>query len=301
MSLTVANMYSVRFGTKLHLPELVQDNIARLRITAAAYKPVRHAPRHHAKHQPKYDTSDNWRMKSLEGFVSKIKNKDDPDYNRIFEILNKVSVSNMEALSKEASAVLAKRDPEFRLRATTLLFDKAIRESLYANIMADVAAKLNTVNPDIQDDLRLQAQMFPKLYDINTTLTYPTAADSDFDNKVILWMKQKETRRGYARFLTQLYIRDMLTDEIMIQAVDQVVSELRAMAQMPKTEQTDENTTQFVDFLFESSKILPVKSKAVRERIASSLKEVLAIPRTDVPSLGMRSRFRLEDALKNVQ
>ena len=304
MSLTVAQLYSVRFSPKLHLPDVVQDNSAKLRITEATYKPVRHPSRFHGKshkYEPPSISSDNWRIRSLAGYVSKIKNKDDPDYSKVLEILNKVSTSTLDTLSGEAIEIVKSRDQEFRLRVSALLFDKAINESMFANVMADFAVKLNASAPELRDDLILQASMFPKLYDINTTLTYPSTTESDYTEKVILWMKQKDKRRGYAKFLTQLYIRNMITDEIMKTAVEQVIAELTIMAHMPRTEQTDENTTQFVDFIFESSKLLPVRPCAVRELIKVTLKDILAIPRPEVPSLGMRSRFRLEDALKCVQ
>ena len=299
MSLTVSQVYSVRFGVKLPLPGLVQDNIAKLRITAAAYKPVRHPPKHHKNHN-KYE-SENWRIRSIAGYVSRIKDNDDPDYHSIFAMLNKLSASNLLQLSKEATEIISKRDQEFRLRISTLLFNKAISESMFASLMADFAVKVNESNSELREDLILQASMFPKLYDINTTLTYPSSSEVDYDDKVILWMKQKDKRRGYAKFLTQLFIRDLITEELMVSSVENVISELKSIAKQPRTEQTDENTTQFVDFLFESAKLLPVKAVAIRNLMKTSLTEFLAIPRPDVPSLGMRSRFRLEDALKCVQ
>lgn len=308
MSLTIAQVYSVRFGNKLPLPGIVQDNIARLRITAAAYKPVRHPPKHHHhskhhhhKYEPPSISSENWRIKSLAGYVSRIKDNDDPDYHNVFSILNKVSASTLNSLTEEAKQIIAKRDQEFRLRVSTLLFNKAISESMFANVMADFAKILNDANNEIREDLILQASMFPKLYDINTTLTYPSTTDPDYTDKVVLWMKQKDKRRGYAKFLTQLFIRDLITEELMISSIENVISELKIISKQPRTEQTDENTTQFVDFLFESSKLLPVTSTALRNIVKTSLTELLAIPRSDVPSLGMRSRFRLEDALKCVQ
>lgn len=300
MSLTVAQVYSARFGVKLPLPGIVQDNIAKLRITAASYKPVRHFQKQHHK-QKHESTPENWRIKSIAGYVSRIKDNDDPDYHNVFGILNKLSASNLAQLSNEAIDIINKRDQEFRLRVSTLLFNKAITESMFASVMADFAVNLNVANPEIREDLILHATMFPKLYDINTTLTYPSSSEEDYANKVVLWMKQKDKRRGYAKFLTQLYVRDMVTDESMLSAVDQVIVEMKSISKMPRTEQTDENTTQFVDFLFESSKLLPAKSTAVRDLIKTSLSELLMLPRTDLPSLGMRSRFRLEDTLKCVQ
>ena len=308
MSLTVAQVYSVRFGTKLPLPGMVQDSIAKLRITAPLYRPVR-PPKHHSHsskhhHNHKHETpafSENWRVKSLVGYVSRIKDNSDPDYNTVFGILNKVSPSNFDILSKEAMDVILRRDQEFRLRVSTLLFNKAISESMFASVMADFAVKLYVANPEVREDLVLQASMFPKLYDINTTLTCPLTTDTDYQNKLVLWAKQKDKRRGYAKFLTQLFIRDLITEELMISSIENVMTELKSIAKQPRTDQTDQNTAQFVDFLFETANLLSSRDCTVRTILKSSISEVLAIPRDEIPSFSKRSQFRMEDALKCVQ
>lgn len=300
MNLSVAQIYSVRFGTKLPLPRVVQDNIAKLRITAAVYKPTRpHHKPHHKSHAK--NSLENWRLKSIVSFVSRIRDNEDPDYHEVFTNLNKVSASNLDKCSTDINDIIAKRDQEFRLRVSALLFNKAISESMFANVMADCAVKLNAVHRDIKDDLILQANMFPTLYDINTTLTFPSASDPDYEDKVVQWMKQKDKRRGYAKFLTQLYVRDLITEAIMVNSLDQVISEMKVISKQPKSETTEENITQFVDFLYESSKLLVTKTGPVKDLIKTSLTEILATPKADLPSLGMRSRFRLEDALKCVQ
>jgi hypothetical protein len=80
-----------------------------------------------------------------------------------------------------------------------------------------------------------------------------------------------------------------------------VIDELKDTAKQSRTEQTEENVTQFVDFLFESSKVLPATAKALREIVRIGLASVLEIPRPELPSLCMRSRFRIEDTIKCVQ
>lgn len=301
MSLSVAQVYSVRFGTKLPLPKIVQDNIAKLRITPVTYKPFRPPPRHH--HRPKLDpaAAENWRLKVLSNYVSRLKDQGDPDYFEIFAILNKLTSANLGELSGKALEYLDKRDEEFRLRVTTLVFDKAVRESMFAPVLADFAVKLNSKHPDVAEDLSTHAKMFTKLYDINDTLTYPSTEEPDYTDKVIRWMKQKENRRGYAKFLTQLFVRGLISEDIMIQSIQDVLNELNTTSKQARTQQTDENTTQYVDFLYESSKILPTSATKLKTIIKTSLASVLAIPRPEVPSLCMRSRFRLEDALKCVQ
>jgi hypothetical protein len=304
MSVTVAQVYSVRFGTKLPLPKLVQDNIAKLRIVAAAYKPVRYPPKHHhPKNNHKHDStaSENWRIRSIAGYVSRVKDDGDPNYGEIFAMLNKVAPSNLNTMVSEASEIIKTRDEEFRLRISTLIFNKAITDNAFVNVMADFAKGLHTTHPEIREDLILQANMFPTLYDVNTTLVHPSTSDPDYLDKSVLWAKQKAKRRGYAKFLTYLFVHDLVTEDMMVSSIENVLTELQMFAKLPKTDHTDENTGQYVDFIFESSKILPKTALELRNVIRQTLTELLAIPRPDVPSLGMRSRFRLDDALKCVQ
>jgi hypothetical protein len=306
MSLTISQVYSVRFGARLPLPKSVQDNIARLRITPVAYKPFRPPPKHGSfrpkhEHHVKPTLRDNWREKSLSNYVSILKDKGDPDYFEVFSILNKICASNLNELSKHIIEILHKRDQEFRLRVTTLLFDKAISEHLFAGVLADCAFQLNNEFSEVSEDFAIQAKMFTKLYDINTTLIYPDSSDSEFADKVVHWMKQKEKRRGYAKFLTQLFVRNLIAEDIIVTSIEDVINEMIVTAKQIKSEQTEENTTQYVDFLFESSKILPSSAVGLKNTIKKSLEEFLVIPRLELPNLCMRSRFRLEDTLKCVQ
>ena len=306
MSLTIAQVYSVRFGAKLPLPKSVQDNIARLRITPVAYKPFRPPPKH-GTFRPRHEQHvrpavvENWREKSLSTYVSILKDKGDPDYLEVFSTLNKICGSNLNELSNQIIEILRKRDQEFRLRVTTLLFDKAISEHLFAGVLADCAVKLNNEFSEVSEDFTIQAKMFTKLYDINTTLTYPISTEPGFADKVVQWMKQKDKRRGYAKFLTQLFVRNLITEDVIVASIQDVITEMAVTAKQVKDQQTEENTTQYVDFLFESSKVLPSSAVQLRNTIKAALVEFLAIPRPELPNLCMRSRFRLEDTLKCVQ
>jgi FPC/CPF motif-containing protein YcgG len=155
--------------------------------------------------------------------------------------------------------------------------------------------------PDIREDLLIQTKMFPKLYNMTETLTYPSSEESGFADKVVEWMKLKDKRRGYAKFVTQLFVRELVEENTVGECMTHVSSDLTGMAKQPKTEQSEENTTQYVDFLFETSKILPTSAKDMRRLMNTFIQSVLDIPKSELPSLNMRSRFKLEDALKCVQ
>lgn len=298
MALSVSAIYSVRDLAKLPLPKVVQDNIAKLRITPMVFKPF-HKPAPRPFHPKKSQANDNWRERMLVDIVRRVKEREDPEYSDIFGIFNKITASSVEKLTKDAIERIQKRDETFRLRIATLLFDKAITNHGFASVMAESCRIMVAEIPDMKDDIQTQVSMFPKLYNMTETLTFPTSADADFDNKVIEWTKQKEKRRGYAKFLMELCLRDLVSDDCVKSGLRDVLSELNDVAKQPRTAQTEENVNQYAVFLYESAKLS--KSVSIRSFLADSLKSVLAIDKTSLPSLNMRSRFKLEDAFKLVQ
>jgi hypothetical protein len=299
MSLTAEQVYGVRFGPKLALPKIVQDNIASLRITPVPFKaPYRAPQRGYAK---KPAQPDNWRENALVESVRRVKERDDPEYDDVFSSLNKISTRTLDKLSEKIVANIKKRDEIFRLRVTTLLFDMAISQSGYAMLMADCAKKLAAEIPEICEDLVVQTEMFPKLYNMTETLIYPSSEQTGYADKVIEWMKLKDKRRGYAKFMTQLFVRELVAEKMVGECMTHVSADLAAMAKQEKSEHTEENTTQYVDFLFETAKILPASAKELRVLMHGFIDSVLQIPRAELPSLNMRSRFKLEDAIKCVQ
>lgn len=298
MALSIADVYAVRFCSKLPLPKIVQDNIGKLRITPAPYKPVKLFTNKGA-YRSRFNRPDNenWRQNALMDIVRRVKEREDPEYSEIFSIFNKIAPGNVEKLSESAVGYIQKRDDTFRLRVTALLFDKAITQPSFSTVMAECARLLSIAIPEIGDDLQVQVSMFPKLYDMNDTLTFPDSSDADFDNKVIAWMKQKEKRRGYAKFMMELHNKELIKEEIVKQGLDQVIAELNETIRQPSKEKTVENASQYVDFLFELSKTI---RGSLKDNLKTSIQTVLAIPRPDVPSLNMRCRFKLEDAIKEL-
>lgn len=288
-----AMLYSLRFIQKIDLPEIIKQNIAKLRLVPASYRPARYVK--------KVVEQSNWREKVLVEYVRRIRETEDPDYDQMFAIFNKVAKANLDPLSQEAVGILKKRDQEFRLRVSTLLFDKAIKGSFYAGIMSELAVKLNSAIPEISEDLCAQASMFGTLYDMSGTLVFPRADEEGFEDKIVAWSKQKDVRRGYSRFLTHLYTVQLIPSKILHESMQKVLGDLDDTVVQAKTELSEENVTQYADFLFEIAKLLPKTAVELRGLIQTRVDAVLKRPRSELPSLNMRSRFKLEDTYKCVQ
>lgn len=300
MALTVAQIYEFRGCAKLSLPRIIQENIAKLRISPATYRPVKPLHSKQFRPRPVIQPMENWREKKLVEYVRKIKENDDPDYGHVLGIFNKITGSSLVKLTDDIIQFIEKRDESFRLRVSALLFDKAIVQHAFSSVMADCAKILVNKLPDIKDDLLSQIEMFPTLYNLDTTLVFPHSSEPDFDNKVIELFKQKEKRRGYAKFVTQLYVREIVPEIIIQASLTNVVDDLLELAKQERASQIEENVTQFVDFLYETAKALPSASN-LRGILKSSIQSILDMSRPSLPNLCMRARFRLEDTVKCVQ
>ena len=297
--ITNALIYAGRFAPKAPLAAEILANIAKLRLVPAAYRPARPARVKYVS--KKREDAENWRTRVISYYVRRVLETTDPQYDEIFAIFNKISGQTLDTLSAEAITIMKSRDDEFRLRVTTLLFDKAIKGSAYAGVMGDVAMKMAFEIPEVHEDLETHVQMFGTLYDMSETLVFPKVEDPDFEDKVVAWSKQKDVRRGYARFLTHLHSRHLVSGKALQESMQKVFEDLQNTVIETKTDQSEENVTQFADFIYEIAKLLNPTAVELRGLILSELTSLLARPRLELPSLNMRSRFKLEDAMKCVK
>lgn len=120
------------------------------------------AKKNYRKHTPP-PLPDNWREKALKDTHRKVREKDDADYEAIITSVNKLSKSNLEEHAKNTMTILSTRDEMFRLRVSTLLFDRGIQQCFFAPIIADFIARLAVPCPQIKEDIQAQVQMFDTL------------------------------------------------------------------------------------------------------------------------------------------
>jgi hypothetical protein len=284
-SLTVASIYAMRPSEKLPLPDSVIEIFSKLRTS---FRPIfRRPPRREA---PVVENA-NWRQNALVETLRKVREKDDADYDEINAAINKLSKPTYSKLCEIIKTKLAARDAMFRLRVTTLLFDRGIRQNFYASMLADLYSDIVKLSEDARQDLTTQVAMFDSLYDMSAVTIVPASSDAGFDDALIAWTKQKETKRGFAVYTSELYSRGLIPETTMAAFVSTIVDDLRESISQKKTPPVEEHVDHLVRFLAAvAPKVKEVKSKVVG---------ILAIPRTETPSLSMKSRFKLEDVCKN--
>lgn len=280
----VQSIYAARSLPRAEIPQSVLDTISRLKLS---FKPVYRKP--YVAPRRKQEDPSNWRETALVDVVRKVREKDDPDYDAVSSAMNKLSKANAAKLTGEILALLGKRDGLFRLRVTTLLFDRSIRQPFFAPILADLYAELVKAVPDAAGDLSLQLQMVDVLYDTGNVTMIPSADDPGYDAAVIAWTKQKELKRGFAVYLAELYSRGLVPQETMTTYVTGILDDLQESVKTPKSKVKEEHVDALVRFVF---------AVAGKVDLRARVRELLALPRTETPNLTMKSRFSLEDALK---
>jgi hypothetical protein len=131
--------------------------------------------------------------------------------------------------------------------------------------------------------------MFDKLYDTENVTIVPAASDPGYNDAIIAWTKQKEIKRGFAVYVSELYSRGLVPEDTMSGFLKTVLDELTASIRSAKTNANEEHVDALVRFL---------AAVAPKMAFKGALGAILLLPRADCPSLSMKSRFKLEDAAK---
>ena len=282
----IHTLYAARALPRPSLSEEVTRLISSLKIS---FKPQFRRGGFAPRGKPTGPAAPDWREAALADVVRKVREKDDADYDEINSAINKLSKTNYTKLMTEVLERLTKRDALFRLRVTTLLFDRGVRQTFFATMMADAYKDIAAAHPEALQDLAIQTSMFDALYDTDNITLVPSSTDSGYDAAIIAWTKQKETKRGFAVYVSELYRRGLVPEETMMGFLKTVMDDLSSSIRAAKSSANEEHVDALVRFLFAVAPTIPLKAL---------LAPVLAIPRGETPSLNMKSRFKLEDTAK---
>ena len=282
----VTAIYASRALPRPSLADEILSLISKLKIS---FKPAFRRGPHHVRRAAGATAEPNWREAALVDAVRKVREKDDADYDEISAAMNKLSKANYTKLMTDVLARLTKRDEAFRLRITTLLFDRGVRQTFFATLMADAYKDIAAAHPEALQDLAIQTAMFDRLYDMENVTIVPSSTDPGYNDAIIAWTKQKETKRGFAVYVSELYSRGLVPEETMTGFLTSVLDELTASIRAPKTPANEEHVDALARFL---------AAVAPKVALKKALGVTLALPRADCPSLSMKSRFKLEDAAK---
>jgi hypothetical protein len=280
----ISTFYTLRSSPRDPLDETIRQIISKLKIS---FKPSFRRPVF--KRAPAEETT-NWRELALLSVHRKVREKDDLDYDEVNAFLNKLTKQTYDKMMVAIMEKLDKRDSMFRLRVTTLLFDRGVTQTFYASLMADAYKDIAGAYPDARQDLMVQVMMFDKLYDSANVTIVPSQTDPSYNEAIIAWYKQKERKRTFAVYVAELFSCGLIPQELMSGFVKTIADDLKESVRQPKTPTAEEHVDALVRFVFAVAAKVP--------EVKDPVKQVLAIPKSETPCLNMKSRFKLDDSLK---
>lgn len=287
----VTTLYSLRLVTS-PLNEATVIAIAKMRRTPVSYKPAYvHGRRQYQRKTTPTGVPENWRAKAILETHRRLKEREDPEYDVVVTSVNKLSKEHFDIMVRDTLEVLAKRDHAFRLRVSTLVFDRGILQNFFAPMIARFIKVLVDNVPEMRDDIMIQIDMFETLYDAGNVTIVPSSSDPKYDDAIIAWTKQKEKKRGFAVMVGELYANGLVPFETIRSIMQGVCTDLETTSRQFKTPAVEEHVDHLVRFLF-------AVAPNVKGHMVDRVTQIMEIPRVAVPSLTMKSRFKLEDALK---
>jgi hypothetical protein len=303
LQLTPQDMYAFRTMTLLSVPKTVMDVIGSMQLAPVSQTYVKKTG-NFKKIGAKADRDPAWRRAAfLQLKVTEFK-KDDPDYEACVSIVNKVAMSTIGDQTAIIRSIVEKRDEMFRIRVVNLLFNQGVSMPFFSKMMANMFELLHSGVPAIKEDLHenCSVEVFEKMFNLDETVVFPSVDDPKFDDLVVAWNKKKELRRGFGLFTTELHLRGLVDEPVILSAINTTLSDLDEMIATPALDKhIAESADQLVTFLFDASKALVGrfgKTHLIHQTISKRAKEIYATPKTATPCLGMRSRFKLDDLSK---
>ena len=297
--LSASIMYSFKNKHLLDLPAAVMASISAMQVSPVAPVFIR-KPNAGARKPIKKtaENDDNWRREFIAELKAKARDKDDPDYEKIIGLINKVVSSTLIEKTKTIAETIANRadDHGFRMRVVNFVFDRGVSMPFYAKLLADMLVLLSNEIAAVHEDLQIYCSLdtFNKMFDQSKTIAFPDSSQPDFEDKVCSWNKQKELKRGFGVFAAELHTRKLIPDSLLHEAAGVVLSDLEENIRKPKNETISESVDQTVTFMVEMSKLFGKETML----LSNKAKEILAIPRPETTCLSMRSRFKLEDCVR---
>jgi len=296
--------YEAMMTETLEIPDGVRAVIAGMEALPVAPVYVRRAPAAGAGRAAAAravvvsaaDAEASWRRSTIHAIRNATREKDDPDYEKIIAIVNKIVDKTLATKTTEVADILGTRDAEFRVRVVNFIFDRGVRTPFYAKLLASLIKGLCAAIPAVEEDIAVFCSIdtFNVMFG-GEIIPYPKSSDKDYDDKVCAWHKHREVRRGFGVFALELFSQGIVSEEMIADSIKTAIEDLEETVcnedAAVKTEMV-ERADQIVNFMTEVVKV--VGNRVVKTQI----EKILTIPKASAKCLGMRSRFRLEDLLK---
>jgi len=306
VAMTPKNLYDyeMTMTEMLDIPDSVRAVIAGMEALPVAPVYVRRAPAAGAgraqaaaaRAVSAADAEASWRRSKIHAIRNAPREKDDADYEKIIAIVNKIVLSTLVAKTADVVAILGTRDADFRIRVVNFIFDRGVRTPFYANVLAGLIKGMSGSVPEVEEDIAVfcSVETFNVMFG-GEIIPYPKCSEEGYSDKVCVWHKHREVRRGFGLIALELFAQGVVSEEMISDSIKTAIDDLEEAVcnddAAVKTEMV-ERADQIVNFMTEVVKVVG------NHIIKTQIEKILTIPKATAKCLGMRSRFRLEDLLK---
>lgn len=205
-------------------------------------------------------------------------------------ILNKISNQTYDKLKDDLAAILEEFPDDVPLVSCVAetMFHLGSMSPIFAPLYARMVADL-----DNQLLMNITIKTYQQYLEKFKTPFKQVNPEEDYDG----FCKQnvvKAQRRGFARFIVELYKIRTLKEEDVLRVTDGLLEMLRADAAMVGTQ---DQVQEYVECLFSICCSLTANTP-VKKAVLSECRVILALPKPSLPGLSMRSRFRMQDIVE---
>ena len=221
--------YEAKMTEMLEIPDSVRAVIAGMEALPVAPVYVRRAPAAgvgraaaaaRAVPVSAADAEASWRRSTIHAIRNSTREKDDPDYEKIIGIVNKIVDKTLTAKTAEVVGILGGRDGEFRMRVVNFIFDRGVRTPFYAKLLATLIKGLSTIIPAVEEDIAIFCSIdtFNVMFG-GETIPFPKSSDEKYDDKVCEWHKHREVRRGFGVFALELFSQGIVSEDMIADSI----------------------------------------------------------------------------------
>lgn len=221
----------------------------------------------------------------------KVRITDNATRDKATSILNKISGASYDRLKLELAAILEEFPDDVPLisNIAETMFSLGSRSAVLAPIYGRL---INELDNQLLMNITIKTyQAYLETFKVPFRNIDPNTEYDAFCAQ----NKQKSERRGFATFIVELHRLRILKADDVQKVADGLLEMLRADARASNTNQ--DQVQEYVECMFAMAGNLPPTS-GVKKSILAACKDILALPRPDLPGLSMRSRFRLQDIVE---
>lgn len=241
-------------------------------------------------------TSTPKKNKYLSMYKKVSKDEYEKHYNDIENKFGKITNSNYDIMIKDIQSSLTKLDTTNTIKFVKNIFNRSASQPLFCKIYVNVLADCIGIQKDIAKYINEIIDEYLELFNKTINCISPDNYDEFCDMN-----KEKEYRIGYSLFISELYKRNIISDDIIYMFSNSIFSMIIKQTNLEFSKNNKENIQDNIGCFknLVSNYIKNNNNTEYSTNITDSITKYLNIDKKVLRNkIGMKSVFMLEDILK---